>query len=132
MIGSVRNLEPIIPVQILDASGQWWWLEAVLDTGSTCSLSLPPSVIRDMGLSWFDEGGAVLAGNRRLRCNLYVAHILWNGIRRRVHVHELPGDPLVGNRLLMGHRINIDLIEGGAVEVTPLNHNHNSEEQHDA
>lgn len=120
MIGSVRSLEPIIPIQIMEASGQWWWFEAVLDTGATCDLTLPPAVIERLGLRWFDKSGAILAGETPIRCNVYDGEILWNGARRLVCVHELEGDPLVGNRLLEGHHIAIDLVEGGSVEITPL------------
>lgn len=120
MIGTVRDLEPIVPIQVLDARGQWWWLEAVLDTGATCYLTLPMGIVDRLGLSWLQHGGANLAGGASIRSDLYAAEVLWNGERRTIDVNALEGDALIGNRLLEGHRISIDFLEGGAVGVAPL------------
>lgn len=120
MIGTVRDLEPIVPIQVLDAHGQWWWFEAVLDTGATCDLTLPYAIIERLGLQWLQHGGASLAGGASVRSDLYAGEILWDGARQGIFINALEGDPLIGNRLLEGHRITIDLIEGGVVDVAPL------------
>ena len=132
MKGQVRSFEPIIQIPVLGSRGQQAIVDAVLDTGATCALTLPPNVIRDLGLHWKERSFATLAGNVTVVSHTYLAQILWNGEIRSIEVHQLEGDPLLGNKLLEGYRIEIDLIEGGAVEVTPLNRNHHSEEQHDA
>ena len=132
MIGVVRSSEPILQIAILGSRGQRWFVDAVLDTGATCELTLPSDAIRELGLRWKDRSIATLAGDSKIESQVYEAEILWDGDVRLIDVHEMDGNPLIGTKLLEGYRIEIDLIEGGAVEVTPLNQNHNLEEQHDA
>lgn len=132
MKGVVRSHEPIIKVAVLNSQGQSWFVNAILDTGAVCELTLPAEVIRNLGLIRRDKVSARLAGDLEIMAGVYDGQILWDGHARAIVVHELEGPPLLGTILLEGYRIEIDLIEGGAVEVTPLNHNHNSEAQHDA
>ena len=132
MKGVVRSHEPIIQVPVLTSKGQSWLVDAVLDTGAVCHLTLPGNVIRKLGLIRKEQVSARLAGDVEVLVGVYDGQIIWDGVTRTIVVHQLEGQPLIGTKLLEGYCIEIDLIEGGAVEVTPLNHNHNSEEQHNA
>ena len=130
MKGVVRSHEPIIQVPVLNSKGQSWLVNAVLDTGAVCHLTLPAGVIRKLGWIRKDQVSARLAGDLEVLAGVYEGQILWDGVTRTILVHEMEGQPLIGTKLLDGYRIVIDLIEGGAVDITPLNHN--LEEQHDA
>jgi hypothetical protein len=44
----------------------------------------------------------------------------WGGSWRSVLVYATGREPLIGARLLAGHRLQVDVVPGGSVEITPL------------
>jgi predicted aspartyl protease len=55
------RLEATIRLPVRDAAGQDHEIEAIVDTGFTGSLTLPPVVIAGLGLAWRSRGQAFLA-----------------------------------------------------------------------
>lgn len=120
MKGFVRSLEPIVQIVVRGTNGQRWQINAVIDSGATCELTLSRQLIQDFGLKWTDRATALLAGDGSVTSEVYEAAIEWNGRVRPIVVHEMDGTPLIGMRLLEGFRVLIDVKEGGAVEVISL------------
>ena len=52
--------------------------------------------------------------------DVYSATVVWEGQPRIVSIEAADTEPLIGMSLLNGHRIRIDVIEGGVVRITPL------------
>lgn len=92
-------------------------VEAVIDTGFTGHLTLPPEVVRSLSLlrQGFVEVELADGGNATLE--VFEARILWHGRPRRVPVYEAGGSPLVGMSLLRGSRLTVEVVPGGMVAV---------------
>lgn len=77
IIGTVSaDYEPLILLKLQDVNGQPYECEAVVDTGFTGWLTLPPVVIANLGLSWREWGEAILADGSRITFNVYDALIV--------------------------------------------------------
>jgi len=111
------DYEPLIRLILIDANGQEHGREAVVDTGFTGWLTLPPDVIAEMGFSWREWGAAILADGSQVTFSVYDAHVVWDGHRISIPVDEADAEPLVGMRLMKGYRIFIEDVDGGIVRL---------------
>lgn len=93
---------------------------AVIDTGFTGHLTLPPAVIERLHLARRGHGRAMLANGGFHVFDVYASTVLWNGQYRKVEVFEADPEPLVGMGLLKGHYLEIDVVENGAVRIESL------------
>jgi clan AA aspartic protease len=107
--------EPVIPIVLRVANGQVHECDAVIDTGFTGWLTLPPDLISELGLVWRELGEAVLANGSRVYSDVYDATILWDGEEIAISVYEADSEPLVGMRMTYGFELNIRNIDGGPV-----------------
>jgi len=93
-------------------------VEAVVDTGSTGALTLPPEVIARLGLPYFGPALARLADGRVTHTRTYVAEVEWVGGPRSCIADAAGLDvALVGTTLLDGRVLTIDFGETRSVEV---------------
>ena len=60
MVGIVRAREPLLRLTICGSRGRQQEIEAVVDTGYTGWLTLPPSVISALNLSWQTLGRGIV------------------------------------------------------------------------
>jgi clan AA aspartic protease len=119
--GSVNaNWEGIIPVVVLGARGIRKEIEAILDTGFTGQLTLPPLIVDSLALSWLGTEEGILADGSVEVFHVYSASVMWNGQTRLVEVDAIDADPLVGMKLLIRHSLQMDVIPGGIVTIAPL------------
>ena len=118
--GFVRERESCINLKVRGPSGQEQTIEAVIDTGYTASLSLPPSIIATLGLRWKTFGRGVLADGSECTFDVYVAHVEWDGLERRVLIDEADTDPLVGMTLMDGYELRIEIRPHGKVTLSRL------------
>jgi clan AA aspartic protease len=95
-------------------------IEAVIDTGYTASLSLPPSLIASLGLRWKSFGRGILADGSECLFDVYEAQVDWDGNDRRVLVDEADTDPLVGMALLTGFELIMQVRSRGKVTIKRL------------
>lgn len=109
--------EALLTLSVSGPSGKRAELEAVVDTGFTGALCLPPETISDLRLPFVGRGAAVLADGRAVETRYYRGQVLWHGHERAVQVLSAEGGPLVGMTLLRGSRLSIDVVPGGVVEV---------------
>jgi predicted aspartyl protease len=70
------RLEILIWIPILDALAQEQEVEAILDTGFTGSLTLPPMLIAGLGLPWRSRANAILANGTVEQFDIYAATVL--------------------------------------------------------
>ncbi len=118
--GVVQAREGRIRLKVRGPRKQEQEVEAVIDTGYTAGLSLPPSLISSLGLRWKSFGRGVLADGSECLFDVYVAHVVWDGKEHRVLVDEADTDPLVGMALLTGYELKMEVRTRGKVSITRL------------
>jgi predicted aspartyl protease len=95
-------------------------IDAVVDTGFTGALTLSAGRIAALALPYVETADALLADGSIVASRADSAHVLWNGMRRRVKVYESVGDALVGMTLMHGCRLCMDIVGGGRMTIEPL------------
>ena len=117
MIEGVVNsaYEAVIPLSLRGPAGQAQEVEAVIDTGFTGFVTLPPSLVAELGLVFMGTSEATLADGSEVSFDAYDVTVLWEGQPRDVLIDEADTTPLVGMLLLDRHNLNIDVESGGRV-----------------
>jgi clan AA aspartic protease len=119
MIGIVNAArEATLRLSVSGPSGQSHDIEAVIDTGFSGSLTLPPSLISALGLPWLCRQQGLLADGSIHIFDVYVATVLWDGQPRQVEVESVDAAPLLGMDLLQGCELRVHVIPGGSVAIT--------------
>lgn len=121
IIGSVNpRRHSLVTLVVRGPALQESSVEFLLDTGFNGALSLPAATVASLGLAPRDKAITTLADGSRVEVTLYRAQILWNGVERPATVVASGNQPLLGTSLLLGHRLTIDLVDGGRVIIEPL------------
>jgi clan AA aspartic protease len=121
ILGGVNaDREATISLNILGENQQRQEIEAVIDTGFTGFLTLPPDIITALGLTWYTSQEGILGDGSLQVFDVYEASIVWDGQVRMVEVNEADTDPLVGMGLIEGYELRIQGIVGGAVTLIAL------------
>jgi clan AA aspartic protease len=114
------GLEAVVNVDIHGSNARLETLSAVIDTGFSGFITLPPDLIAQMGLRYFATENMVLANGSASPFRVFKATVQWHGERRVVPVHESDADALVGMALLHGSRLTMDITQNGPVRVEPI------------
>ena len=117
MIEGVVNAayEPVVTLSIQGQSGQSREIEAVIDTGFTGFLTLPPMLISEMELPFLAGNRATLADGSEVTFPSYGVVVIWDGQPIYIEADAADTTPLVGMRLLDRHNLSIDVKNGGHV-----------------
>ncbi|HBI42252.1 MAG TPA: clan AA aspartic protease [Planctomycetales bacterium] len=118
--GVVKSEEGRIRLKVKGTLGREEEFEAVIDTGYTASLTLPPALIAALGLRWRSVDRGLLADGSECLFDVYEAKVVWDGKVRNVLIDEADADPLVGVRLLRGHELKMQVRAGGKVTIKRL------------
>ena len=118
--GTVRSDEARIRLMVRGLRGRNQEVEAVIDTGYTASLTLPPALIAALGLRWQTIDRVTLADGTECIFGVYEAKVVWDGKLRRILVHEADTDVLVGMRLLRGNELKMQVRYRGKVIIKRL------------
>ncbi len=108
--GMVQSGEGRIRLKVKGRQGREQEIEAVIDTGYTASLTLPPALIQALGLRWQAVDRFMLADGSICIFDVYEAKVMWDGRMRQILVDEANADPLVGMRLLKGHELKCTFV----------------------
>jgi clan AA aspartic protease len=95
-------------------------VEAVIDTGYTSSLCLPPALVGALGLLWRTTQRAILADGSEVVVDVYQAKVVWDGKERRILVDEVDAGSLGGMRLLRGYELKMQIRSRGKVTIKRL------------
>ncbi len=112
--------EAIISLNVRGPQNRRCSIDAVVDTGFNGFLTLPASLIQELGLVWCRRGRAMLADGRDSLFDIYEATVTWNSRPRRIAVDEADCAPLVGMSLLYGCELIVQVVDGGRVVICPL------------
>ncbi len=120
IIGAVNTWrEAVVRLPLRSADGQEQEIAAILDTGFSGSLTMPPVVIAELHLPFRSRGSAVLADGSEIDFDIHTATVIWDGTPRNILVEAADTDPLLGMALLYGHDIRIRALDGGRVTIGP-------------
>lgn len=121
MFGAVNSdCEAIIKVAVGHIGSSKITVDAVIDTGFTSFLSLPLSIITNLGLPWHYRDIGTLGDGSEVVFEIYKASVIWDGIEQIVDVAASDANPLVGMGLLYGFKIQIEAVEGGRITIEAL------------
>lgn len=112
--------EAVLPLYVGGSGDRGRQIDAVVDTGFNGFLTLPASLIRELGLVWRQRGRAMLADGSDSLFDIYETTVVWHGRPRRVAVDEVACDPLIGMSMLQGSELTVEVVDGGRVVVRPL------------
>ena len=116
ILGAVNDAyEAVISLTVQGPSGQSREVEAVIDTGFTGFLSLPPALAAELGLPYLTDESAFLADGSLVNFSVHDATALWDGQPRRVYAHLADATPLVGMAMLDNQDLSIQVRDGGRV-----------------
>ena len=119
--GSVNsNLEAIVRLTVTGKGSRKRQVDAVIDTGFTGYLTLPPGIITTLQLTWLGREHGTLADGRVDLFDVYRASVIWDAQPRPVEVEAADVDALVGTALLERHSLTIEVLSGGTVTIEPL------------
>jgi len=121
MYGMVNtNCEATIRLVVGNGNSQRLAIEAVIDTGYTGFLTLPPEIIIALNLPWTGVDRATLGDGSEATFEVYAATVIWDGEYRNIPVNEAQTDPLLGMSLLYGCDLRIQAVERGTVTIEVL------------
>ena len=95
-------------------------VEAVIDTGFNGFLTVPASLIADLALAFVGTTQATLGDGSTVRLDVYQATVLWDNRERLVLTLASESGVLVGMSMLFGHRVTLDVHDGGVVRIEAL------------
>jgi len=121
IVGSVNaNREAIIRLLVGAPEGQTQEIEAIIDTGFTGFMSLPPDLIESLGLAWHGHSQAVLADGGLHLFEVYAARVVWDGQSRTVEIDAADIELIIGMGLIYGYELRIQTVTGGSVTIERL------------
>ena len=120
MTGVVRAREARIRLKIRGPGGQEQEIEAVIDTGFTGWLTLPPALVAALALPWQSFGRGILADGSEGLFDVCEAAVVWDRRARRIPVDEADAAPLVGMALLNGYELKVQVRARGKVTIKRL------------
>ncbi len=116
----VSGREAVIPLTAVGPRRHSTEIEAVIDTGFTGHLTLPPDLARGLDLPLLGSRYVTLANGATTSLDVYRATVLWEGEQRLVRAFASDGAPLVGMALLHGSEVRLRVVDGGSVVIEPL------------
>lgn len=118
--GTILGDEARVELKVHGIRGKSKTIEAVVDTGFSSWLTLPPDLIRWLGLPWCSVEQGVLADGSTCRYDVFEAAVARDGKLRPLFVDSADIEPLIGMKLMRGYELKIDIRDGGKVRLKRL------------
>src|SRR4051794_16846775 len=117
IIGFVTpDFEAAVHLQVQGPAGSEE-IEIAVDTGFNGSLMLPLAMITELGCPEVGSSQTTLADGHRVEMRVFEVTVVWHGEARLVEALGTEGGALVGMSLLQGHKLEIEVTDGGAVTI---------------
>jgi clan AA aspartic protease len=114
------GVEAIIQLELVSIQGEIETIPAVIDTGFTSDLTLPPSAIHDLGYPHVSTAEITLADGSIIDVPVFEGLVIWFGVKRTILIVQTDSDALVGMSLMNGCRLTMDVIPDGHCRIVPL------------
>ena len=111
--------EAVVELLVRGPSGRTRDVRAVVDTGFSRFLTLAPSMVTELGLAFTGVDRFFLADGSEVTLHVYDVTVLWDGQPRDIDALAADTQPLLGMSLLDGHRLCVDVEDGGRVAIEP-------------
>ena len=118
VVNSTR--EAVIQIAIVGEQKQLKSLPAIIDTGYTGDLTMPKSIILELGWLRLGVQEAILGDGSSHDFEVYAGMIIWDGNFKRVEVNASTNGSLIGIGLVEGWKLEIEAKAGGDVKLTQL------------
>ena len=116
--GSVNAaLEPVVALHLRGPAGETRYVDAVVDTGFSRFLTLPPSLVAELGLPFAGARRVILADGSEVALDAYAVTVLWDGQPRAIVAYEAEATPLIGMSMLDSHSLHVEVESGGRVVI---------------
>lgn len=112
--------EAVVPLRVRAPGGLEYDVDAVMDTGFTGSLTLPPALLSAINAPLCSQIDIRLGDGTVGQFDVYDAEVEWDGAWLAIRVTEIDADPLLGMSLLAGHEVFIEFVPGGVVDISRL------------
>ena len=113
------NHEAVISLPLRGPTEQTREIEVVIDTGYSGFLTLPPTLVEELGLPFQHRGRAFLANGSVEAFNIHDVTVLWDGMPRDIEADAVGPTPLAGMLLLDSHSLYVEIEDGGRVIIEP-------------
>lgn len=110
----------LITLEVRGPDGQREAVEFQIDTGFNGSIQLPLETVARLGLAQEEPVMMRLSDGSRVSVPIYQGCVMWDGVERPVDFPAAGRQPLVGTRLLDGHKLTVAIKPGGSVKIEPL------------
>lgn len=121
ILGTVNaHCELVVPLRLLDSSGQEHSINFVVDTGFNGTLTLPAVMVAQFGLVWNSAVRTTLGDGSTVWLDRYEATVLWDGSPQHTLVQAVAHSALLGIGLLAGHDLRARIEDGGTVEIEAI------------
>ena len=111
------ELEGWIDLAIVGKDQSAIGFSAVIDTGFSGYLTLPPAVIERFGGKQVGTANVYLADGSKSISDIFELTIHWDGQSLVIEVDSAEIEPLVGMALLAGHDLQMRVIPNGEVTI---------------
>ena len=111
------NREAIVPLSLRGPEGQGRQVKAVIDTGYSGALTLPPELVAELELPHVFSSKATLADGTEVSFRVHRVTTLWDSGPRHIEADAVGTTPLMGMQLLDSHNLNIEVVDGGTVVI---------------
>ena len=118
MVGKVNaRLEAMLKIRVRGWGRARRTVHAIIDSGYTGTLTLPPRIVKALGLKRVAQSDAKLADGRLVSFDVYAALVEWDGKLLPLLIDQSPAEPLIGMSLLAGHDLKIRVKPRGPVSI---------------
>ena len=119
MIEGAANaaLESIVALDLLGPAGRVRRVDAVVDTGFSRFLTLPPALVVELGLAFAGARLVILADGSEVALDAYTVTVLWDGRPREIVAYAAETTPLIGMSMLESHSLYVEVESGGRVAI---------------
>ena len=119
MIEGIVNAahETVLTLRLQGQAGHTLEIDAVVDTGFSRFVTLPPATVTELGLAFTGINRVVLADGSEVTVDVYGVTVLWDDQTRDVVAYAADTTPLIGMAMLDRHNLNIEVESGGRVVI---------------
>jgi clan AA aspartic protease len=109
--------EAEVSLLVRGPSGRARRVDAVVDTGFSRFLTLPSSIVTELGLVFRTVDRVLLADGSEVTLDVHAVTVLWDGHPRDIDALVADTQPLMGMSLLDGHSLYMEVEDGGRVVI---------------
>ena len=112
-------LEAVVSLPVRGPEDRDREIEAVIDTGYSGNLALPPGLVAELELPFVIRSRSALADGTVVAFNVHGATVVWDGRPRYIDIDAVGVAPLLGMDLMDSHSLYVEITDGGRVIIEP-------------